>query len=252
MLGDWIYVPRSREYALPWLLGPAVSMALALFGLPAGKPPEFTIAWRDVLPYAIASVGVMVLNALIFWTHVRTQFLTWSTGRKAFLGTFLFLTILYFAIFGVAMILTGQAIVSFRDFDLLYTARCVLAGACSMLPALLVSAVWKSEEPGVTTVRLQRQVGLDLLRRLRAGSLPKNAYRTLLEVLEVLPKSARTAQSQLPREADRTLGGIWAGAAESIHDALREMAMDDFYLTNIRQELEPTIAAAQAALEQER
>ena len=141
MWREWISVPRSPEYALPWFLGPAVSMVLALFGLPLGKRTEFAIAWEGVLAYAIAFLAVAVLNALVFWTHLRTQFLTWETARRPFLGTYFLLTILYLLIFGLVLIYTGQATVSIVDADLQYTARCVLIGTCSILPALLVSAL---------------------------------------------------------------------------------------------------------------
>jgi hypothetical protein len=251
MLREWFYVPRSREYALPWVLGPAVSMVLALFGLPVGKPTAFAITWESTLAYAVAFIAVAVLNALVFWTHVRTQFLTWKTARRPFFGTYSLLTAVYLLIFGLVLVQTGQAAVSIRHGNLTYTAWCMLAGTCSILPALLVSALWKSEEPGVTNIRLQRAVALQILRCLHDEKVNAVDYRALVEVLDTLPKTALTAQSQLIGQTDRNLCALWSNAAQEMYSALRDKAVEDYYSSAIHSTLELTMSTGQANLERD-
>lgn len=249
MWRDWFYVPRSREYALPWLLGPAVSMVLAIIGLPAGKRPEFAIAWSGVAAYLGAFAAITVLSALVFLTHVRAQYLTWQTARRPFLGTYLVLNVVYLLVYGMVLLLTGQATIDFDNPDIVYTARCLLIGACSILPTFLVSALWKSEEPGVTSARLQRGVALQLLPRLIVENVDRYEYRALVEALGALAKTARSTQTQLMTKTDRALSGLWADAATALHEALRGKAVDDYYGSPIREKLDEFVAAETANLE---
>lgn len=226
-------------------------MVLALVGLPAGKPPEFAIAWQSTLAYVAASIAIAILNGLVLWTHVRAQFLTWRTARRPFLGTYILITAAYLLLFAFVIVQTGQARVSLVTPDLHYTVRCILVGICSILPALLVSALWKSEEPGVSNVRLQRGVALSLLRRLHDNKITADDYRALVEVLETLPKTARTARSQLLMETDRKLSTLWANAADDMFAVLRGKAVTDYYDHPKREELQSTIAVEQNNLERE-
>lgn len=251
MWRNWIYVPHSPEYALPWLLGPAVSMVLALVGLPAGKPPEFGISWTSTLAYVVAAIAIAILNGLVLWTHVRAQFLTWRTARRPFLGTYILITAAYLLLFAFVLVETGQARVSFVAPDPHYTTRCILVGICSILPALIVSALWKSEEPGVSNVRLQRAVALSLLRRLHDKKITADDYRALVEVLDALPKTARTARSQLMMDADRNLSTVWATAAYDMFTVLREKTVTDYYKHPKLEELQAVIAAGQNNMERE-
>lgn len=212
---DWkerFYWPSSREYAVPWLVGPAVFFVLAAFGIAGGKPPTIGPLPHTIAGYLLVSVLLLVFNSVLFWTHVRPQFLTWRIARRPFLGTYLLLNLAYLAIWALTVI-AGDAAFTLTDADPVLILENMALGFAGLTPALLASALWKTEEPGVSNLRVARNNAKRLLHKTVEGSLEEREYPALRRSLASIATDSEPLLGRLRLRQEFQLLNGWKKAA---------------------------------------
>ncbi len=228
---DWrrvLYWPTNRHYAIPWLVGGAVFPALAAVGVAGGKPPSLGYVPATLAGYVLVLALVLVFNAVLFWVHVRPQFLTWPMARCPFFGTYIMLTLAYIFLWGLLQMITGRAeLVLGNGVDPAFTLHNLILGVAGLTPALLASSLWKSEEPGVTNLQVARENVIRLLRDLLDGRLQEGEHRALGQALRVIATDADTLQGCLRLEEEYRLLQVWKRAADSLKAEVLDTAYED-------------------------
>lgn len=240
---DWFFVPTSVEYALPWVAGPLLSLVLSALA-PVPRSDECATP-RTLFTLLFAAIVVAALNALLLWAHIRVQFATWRLAIKPMTGTYLLLSAACVAVGGAALWLRGRAQFAPRDADVVFTGEVVLTALSSLGVALAVSSFWKTEEPGLADIRMERNVALRLLAKL-PSNISANQYRALVDTVKAITGSANTVQVKLSRDADRELVASWAEAASELYAILYKKTVHDY--VELQRDLQPEVDAQVAIL----
>jgi|SRR3954471_4854503 len=237
------YWPRTPEYAIPWVAGPTLYALLGAFGLPGGKLIDLGSVPNNLAAHFLVLVLLFALNTLFLWLHLRPQFLTWSTARGRFWGTLGILTLGNLVLSGAVLLLRGDATLSLdpAEIDWLFTLHCIDLGLLGLTVALLVSAVWKTEEPGVSNLRLERENTLMLVSRLQSGTINRDEFNDLRPTLAQLEDSARPLAARLS-ESDLALLAIWRKSSRELHDLLQ--GKDFSGLRQLRQDHQESVNSA--------
>jgi hypothetical protein len=220
--------PTSPEYAIPWIAGPVLYVLLGALGLPGGKNIGLGSVPASAGGYFLAMFLLLGLDALFLWTILRPMFLTWGTARLRFCGTFVLLTVSNLLLWGAMLWARGRARLSFdlADLDWTQTLQDLDLGLLGLTAVLLVSAVWKTEEPGVSNLRLERANARRLLSRLQEGTIERDEFNDLEPTLAQVEESARPLAAHLSGP-DVDLLRTWRGAARQLRDALRGLDYND-------------------------
>jgi hypothetical protein len=209
----WFYWPASREYSIPWILGPLFFFVLSAFGVFGGSGQEPTL--RSPGSYFLLILLLLGLNAMLLFSHIRAQFLTWGFAHRPFFGTFCALTLTYLLLWGAILVARDQADLALNHgFDFVYTLHCIAYGLIGLVPSLSLTALLKSEEPGVTSVRNERKTAQRLLSDLLAGRLQEGDQKVLQSSLEQIQGSANSLLGQLRTREEQNLLEIWKKAAK--------------------------------------
>lgn len=229
MLCDWLFIPRSWEYGVPWVLGSILSFTLALFGLPALRKFEASLP-QDIEIWALVGTGLLVLNGIVLWIHVRTQFLTFGTTWRHYVGTYIVMTAVFVVIFGVVSIARDEIHFTIRDGSFEDTTRAAVMAlsAISLSWGMSATQFLKTEEPGAGGARQKRRNALNDLKKLLDGKLTAKDMDRLVDTLERLSSDADAAASSLPEEQDRKLASSWKDAAKTLHNLLKGLSPKDF------------------------
>jgi hypothetical protein len=248
----WIYVPNSKEYAIPWLAAPFLSFILTIFDVPKGKAAALPMTRLTTVLYFL-TIGVLaILNALLLWSNIRTQYLTWATARRPFVGTYVMLTASYLASYAVIVVLVGRAKPSIASPDMGYGLQCVTLAMLTLTAALGISGVWKSEEPGFGNLRLQRRRAQHLLDSLIAAppSISTDEYQALIDVLAQVVATSASVKGQVSDDSDFALIRIWSAACDKLNQAIDRTTLADFNISADR--FRPLAEAASNALRREK
>lgn len=245
MLKRWVFVPPSWEYGFPWVLGAILSFVLGLFGLPTLRKfeanlPEGGWMWLIVL-------GMLALNALSLWAHLRTQFLTVETAWRKLTGTYVVMTVFFIVLFGLVSMARGEIRFTLRDASLDDTAHVSVVALTAIALSWFITAApfLKTEEPGVGSVRQKRRNSLALLRELLDGRT--TPMDTLVRTLKGLADDAASVAETVSENLDRQLAESWAEAATTLHALLQGWSSKDF--RDHRADIEPDVRENMKPLE---
>lgn len=195
----------------------------------------------------MAFIFLLPLNALFLWIHLRSQFLTWRSGRRRFVGTFILLTAGHLVAWGVVQAIRGHVrpVHGERDVDWARTVEQIDLALLGFTVVLLVTAIWKTEEPGVSNLRLERENARRLIGMLMEGTLQADDFRDLEPTLKQLEESARPLAARLSG-ADLDLLRLWRTAA---HDVLAQIEGKDLNdMARLREEANVTLTKARVNL----
>lgn len=239
------YWPRGRDYGFAWLLTIAI-----YFVLTGWRGPNQSLLLTDALPSSVSgrctvAVLLFALNGLLFWGHVRLQFLTWRTAVVPVAVTYCGLTISYLAFWAAMAVLRGRVTVSLMHPDPLLTTAEVGNAVAGMTAALFVSSIWKTEDAGVSNARLERQTALDVLKSY--PNIEERDFKRAVDAIVSLRESLAALESRLPRQADREVAGRWRQAATELATLFRDYALDQVrtITDNVRRVEEATRALDQ-------
>lgn len=248
MLSEWLFIPRSWEYGVPWVLGSILSFTLGLFGLPALRKFEASLP-QDIAIWGLAGVGLLVLNGIALWIHVRTQFLTFRTMWRHYVGTYIVMTSVFVVIFGVVSIARDEIDFTIRDANFEDTTRAAVMALSAISLSWGVSATqfFKTEDTGAGGVRQRRRNALKDLKELLDDRLTAKDVDRLVGTLKRLSGDADAAASSLSEEQDRNLASNWKNAAETLHNLLEGLSPKDF--REIRKNIESDLSANIAQLQ---
>jgi hypothetical protein len=248
----FLYWPTSLEYAFPWIAGPPLYLVLGAFGLPTGKGAGLGSLPSTLGACVLTMVLLLSINGILLWTHMRPQFLTWGIARTKFCGTFLLLTVIYLVLSGVILVALGRAGMALLEpagIDWKFTAQCVSFGLLGLWVVLSASAFWKTEEPGVSNLRIERSRAIRLVDLLHKGKLQPEEYRSLVPTLRLMLASAESLIGRLGG-ADLELLSAWRTAAKSLVPEIDGLAYADINV--IRPQLDCVLQEALAKLKQTR
>jgi hypothetical protein len=245
-LRDFLYWPSRKEYSVPWILGPAVFFVLTAFGAAGGKPPSLGSPPPPTF-IGLLLLGLLLLgfNAMLLWAHLRSQFLTWKIAREPFLGTLAALVSFYLAAWAVILLWRGEAKIAIdTTLDPIFTLQCLDLGLTGMVPALLLSALLKSEEPGFTNILIERDNALRLLRRLAEGTLEPGEHRALSRALDQLRASAEPLLGRVRTRRELLLLKAWDQGAGQLADHIRGLGYHELMSARTRMQAQLTEAMA--------
>jgi hypothetical protein len=204
---------------VPWLVGPGVFLTRAAHGLPGdGKPYALATTTPPFLFSIVVCVLSLALNAILFWTHIRGEFLTWRTALVPFMLTFSALTSGFLLLWGILLLLRAEVEIAFVNavaIDVTTTAHVVALGITFQIPAFLLSSLWKTEGSGASQRRLYRDTVIKALPSVLQGE--ETYIQDLKSALEKLV--SERAASALPTR-DTQLLNRWCGAADSLKSLL--------------------------------
>jgi hypothetical protein len=226
-----MFLPSGKEYWVPWVLGLALVPILSALGAPAFPAPN--IAYDQTRCLALAGLlGCLLLfDGAILWVGLRTQFLTWETGRRTFGVTYLVLLSVYILIWGTVLLLrhTVRFVGVPGDMESLgVTLHTMTIAAAGLGPALAITALWKFEEPGFASVRLARKTALTILDAASPTSpMSADGLSTLRGALASISRDGATSLPRAARQEDRQLLRAWIGAADAILAATSDLAIED-------------------------
>jgi hypothetical protein len=225
-----LFVPSSREYAVPWIVGLAAIPILASLGSSAVQqvkvPQLISSSW-------LAAGAVLVLLAFdsaVLWTNIRPLFLTWRLARTTFLFTLASLVGVYWAAWGAALAMRGVAplaLVNDTPVNLRATLMTFGAALTGLAPSLLVSALWKFEDPSLSTVRLTRAKVLALAERAQRAAIDETEFTQLRSALDTFLKDCPSAEARLTPEAGSLVLRKWAEGAGGLKKAFDGIAVSD-------------------------
>lgn len=241
----YIYWPKAWEYAVPWAAGPALYIVLGAFDLPSGRP--IMVARVPTSLQGLLLAFLLALNALFLWIHLRPQFLTWRSGRRRFVGTFILLTAGHLLVWGLVQCIRGHvrpAVVP-SNVDWRITLEQAGLALVGFWLVLLVTAIWKIEEPGVSNVRLEREKAKELIGKLTANTLSRQEFRDLEPTLKQFEASAGSLAARL-EGADLDLIRSWREAAQNLLPLLEGKDFND--VARLHEEANQELTQASARL----
>lgn len=244
---DWrtrFYWPSSPAYAWPWGIGLFVFFVLAAFGVTGGKTPGLGSFPPTMAGYFLMSALLLVFNAILFWTHVRSQYLTSRIAGGPFFGTYTVLTLTHSLLWGLIVLFEGTEL-AWKDADPVLTLQNVALGLAGLTPALLVSSLWKSEEPGVSNLRIARENAISLLSDFLKDRLREDEYPALKKSLQSIATDSEALLGRVRLPEERRLLEIWKKAAKSGNETLSGLAYHDIAR---RPGLSPTLESVRAML----
>jgi hypothetical protein len=247
VLSRYVYWPRKPEYAVPWILGPLLFLLLGTFDLPGGKPFGLGSVPASLSGYFLAMLLLTLLNGLFLWIHVRPQFLTWRTGCRRFFQTLLLLTVGHILVWGAMLLIRGHARFAYNlsSEDWSFTVKQVDLALLAFGIVLLSSAVWKTEEPGLSNFRLERDNAQLLTVKLRDGTISGQEFLDLAPTLKQMEESARPLAARLSGP-DLVLLQAWRTAGKVLCEQIENKDVNDIEL--VRSEAKSAIDSAAQAL----
>jgi hypothetical protein len=167
----------------------------------------------------VLAIAAFVLCGVLVFRHVQPQYLTSATALRPTIGSYVIILVIHFAVWSGALWVTGlvkPAFLSGIVLDQKLTARVVGLGLAALIPVLSVTAFWKSEDPGLTNLRLYRANALEGLEKLRDQKINEDSYNLLKTALANLDSEQATVRTRLRSARDRELLGQWSRCASPL------------------------------------
>jgi hypothetical protein len=226
------FVPGTPEYYAPWMLGLVLLPILAALGTPFISVPQVALEPRQAVALVALCGLLLVTDAALLWTNIRSQFVTWSAGWPATVVTTLLLAAVYWGAATTTLVVHGTLQFALRpgEAELGSTLYGLGHGLASLAAILFLSAIWKFEDPGYANVRQARRTAVLLLDRLGDGSLAEVDFPAVKKALQAISTEAGIAAARTSRAFDRQVLSNWGGAAHSFLESYRDHAPSDFDL----------------------
>lgn len=225
-------LPRSKATLIPWTL--ATVLYVFVFSI-----RETNARWTFVVtPKAnpvqalLEGAALALFGGVLLWQQLRMLYLTPRTQAPAFLCVWLLFIIGYPVIGGMIALFRPEVTWVGFDWprvDWTLMAVCVAAGQYAFIGAVVLSLIWKTDEPGYGPIRLSRNAALLLLRLACGGKtqLTPPQRSQLVYALNDLSTTAAAASAKAVSPQDASLLQRWGRAAERLHGQFQHLASAD-------------------------
>lgn len=172
----------------------------------------------------LAAAVFTAFGALCLWQQLRRFFLTASSQLQTFFAVWLLFAVLY-PLLGGLVLLATDTIVFVGPFasniDWRITAQSIAAGQLAFLGAMAASLIWNADEPGFGSIRLARDVVLQIANQRPVASRFRQAQ--LNAAIDALLQDAPKLSSKLLDDADANLLDRWWRAAGELKRAVSDL-----------------------------
>jgi hypothetical protein len=220
----------SRENWIS-LVGGIVAVAIiGAFGVPNFVGfQKFDELNGNAAEFAALSVLFVVLNGIIFWRHLRPLFLLFNTAKPTYFRWLLVLVAAFPLAWGGTLLLRGEIVMALLTparIDYRLTWKCIYVGEAALTMVLLVSSLWKADEPpGLPGFRRAWHTTTSILRAAMAGTLSDDDLSRLNSTLQTLGEGAKLAGVVSPQ--DVRLIQRWSEEAVKLSGWLKGMTSID-------------------------